>query len=142
MTTWRGTMGGTLMLLMLLAGCSGSQGNHLATYPVTGRLLVGDKPAAGALVQLNAGAADLKLVGLFPHAIVEPDGSFRLTTYRTSDGAPVGSYALTVKWSLPPTRGHEEGPDRFRGHYSNPRQPVREVQVQAGENDLGVIELK
>ncbi len=91
-------------------------------------------------MQLSA-AGDLKLVALCPHAIVEPDGSFRLTTYRTGDGAPAGSYALTVSWPLPPVRGREEGPDRLRGRYADPARPLRRVEVAAGDNDLGTIRL-
>ena len=129
------------VLALALGGCSGSQGDGLRTYPVRGSVFVGDKPAAGARVQLNA-RGDLKLVGLCPHATVEPDGSFRLTTYRTGDGAPAGTYALTVTWPLPPRPGQEEGPDRFRGRYADPRRPAREVQVTEGDNDLGRLDLK
>jgi hypothetical protein len=106
-----------------------------------GSLFVGGKPAAGARVQLNA-VGDPKLAGLCPHAIVEADGTFRLTTYKTGDGAPAGSYALTMSWPLPPPPGKEEGVDRFRGRYANPRWPVRQVQVTAGDNDLGRVDMK
>ena len=39
-----------------------------------------------ARVQLNP-VVDPKLNGLYPHAIVQGDGSFPLTTYKTHDGA-------------------------------------------------------
>jgi hypothetical protein len=129
------------VLALALGGCSGSKVGRPPTYPVRGRLFVGDRPAAGARVQLTA-AGDPKLIGLCPHATVEPDGSFRLTTFKTGDGAPAGTYALTLTWPLPPAPGQEEGPDRFRGRYADPRRPVRQVQAAPGDNDLGAVRLK
>ena len=81
------------------------------------------QPVAGA-VQLNP-VDDPKLAGLYPDATVELDGSFRLTTHKTHDGAPAGTYGLTVKWPLPPRPNREECPDRFQGRHSDPRGPVR-----------------
>ena len=121
-------------------GCSRPKSDRLETYPASGILLMGDKPAAGARVQLNP-VDDAKLAGLYPHAIVQKDGSFQLTTYKTRDGAPAGTYALTVTWPLPPRPNREEGPDRFQGRYSDRRRPVAQVRISAGENNLGTIHL-
>jgi hypothetical protein len=76
------------------------------------------------------------------HAIVQGDGSFQLTTYKTHDGAPPATYALTVTWPLPPSPKREEGPDRFQGRYSDRLKPAAEVRVGAGENNLGTNRLK
>jgi hypothetical protein len=73
---------------------------------------------------------------------VEADGSFRLTTYCTDDGAPAGTYTVTLTWPLPPPPGREEGPDRFRGRCADARRPLRQVTVAPGENNLERIELK
>lgn len=129
------------VLGLLLIGCGRLRPDRLETYPVGGYLFVGDQPAAGARLQLNP-VGDPRLLGLCPHATVASDGSFQLTTYRTGDGAPAGTYGLTVKWPLPSQPKREEGPDRFRGRYADPRRPVLQVQVSAGENDLGRIRLK
>jgi hypothetical protein len=44
---------------------------------------------------------------------------------------------------LPPRPGREEeGRDRYKGRYADPRRPLREVQITPGENVLAVIELK
>jgi hypothetical protein len=130
--------GAAALTFLLVCGCSGSSSNRLETFPVTGRLMVEGQPAAGARVQLTA-VGNVKLAGLCPHATVESDGSFRLTTYRTNDGAPPGSYALTVTWPSRPQRGQEEGPDRFRGRYGNPLRPIQTVEVAAADNDLGTV---
>ena len=90
-------------------------------------------------VQLNP-VDDTRLAGLYPHAIVQGDGSFQLTTYKTRDGRPVGTYALqAVTWPLPPGPRHEEGPDRFQGRYSDRHRPVAQVLISAGENNMGTI---
>lgn len=130
-----------LVLGLLLSGCSRPRSDRLETHPAGGMLFLGDKPAAGARVQLNP-VDDARLAGLYPHAIVEKDGSFQLTTYKTHDGAPIGTYALTVAWPLPARPNREEGPDRFQGRYSDPRRPVAQVTVIAGENNLGTIHVK
>jgi hypothetical protein len=77
-----------------------------------------------------------------PHAIVGADGSFSLTTFVTDDGAPAGAYALTISWpAAPRQRFASEGPDRLHGRFSDPRRPVRQVQIVPGNNDLGRIDL-
>jgi hypothetical protein len=133
--------GCVLLLALLATGCSSSKGDRPPTFPAHGLVFVNGQPAAGAKVQLNA-LGDEKLAKLCPHAVVEADGSFRLTTFQTGDGAPVGTYALTITWAAPPQPGHEEGPDRFRGRFADPRRPVRELQICLGDNDLGRMDLK
>jgi hypothetical protein len=127
--------------LLLLAGCSASHADRPPTYPVHGQVLVGGKPAAGARVRL-VGLDNAALARLVPHAECGADGSFQLTTFRTGDGAPAGRYALTLAWPSRPTGGREEGLDRFKGRYADPRRPVREVRVVAGVNELGRIEIQ
>jgi hypothetical protein len=133
--------GFALVLTLVPSGCSSAKRDRPQTFPVHGELFVDGKPAAGARVQLTS-LGDEKLARLAPHAIVEADGSFRLTTFQTGDGAPIATYALTLTWAAPPQPGHEEGPDRFRGRFADPRRPVREVQIHAGDNDLGRLDLK
>jgi hypothetical protein len=69
------------------------------------------------LVALN----DPLLARLVPHAEVDADGSFRLTTtFRTGDGAPAGRYALTLTWPLSARPG---------------KRGLRQVENCPGEND-------
>jgi hypothetical protein len=107
---------------------------------VSGEVFVHGQPAGNAVVRLYAVNNPI-LERLCPHAVVERDGSFRLTTFNTEDGAPVGTYAVTITWPLPPKPGKEEGPDRFKGLYNNRRRPLCTVQVGAGENQLQRIDL-
>jgi hypothetical protein len=131
-----------LILLVLLGGCRGPGADRPPTFPVSGQVFYHDKPAAGARVQLNAAGGPLAPQRWCPHAEVGADGSFRLTTFRTGDGAPAGTHALTLTWPAPATPGRDEGPDRFKGRYADPRRPLRQVEVLAGENVLEPIVLK
>jgi hypothetical protein len=132
----------TGLLLLLIAGCAGGTGDRVQSYPVSGNVYVNGQPAAGAKVECYC-LDNPALLPLRPHAITKADGSFQLTTYKTGDGAPVGSYALTVKWPLPPKPGSSaEGPDRLKGRYADPKRPARRIGVRAGDNDLETIDLK
>jgi hypothetical protein len=128
------------ILFLLAAGCSRIIPGRQAVYPVSGELFVRGQAAAGAVIRLYA-INDLFLERLCPHAVVEQDGSFRLTTYNSDDGAPDGDYALTVTWPAPPKPGQEEGPDRFNGRFANRHQPVRKITVSPGSNVLERINL-
>ncbi len=93
-------------------------------------------------VQLN-GLGDEKLAKLCPHALVAADGSFQLTTFKTGDGAPLGTYALHHPLAAPRLspvmRKVQTG---FAVASPIRAQPVREVQIHLGDNDLGSPRLK
>ena len=135
-------MAGLLAALGILwMGCSKPESNHPKVYPVQGEVFFKGKPASNAVIQFHA-ANDSPKESLCPHAIVQPDGSFKLTTFATNDGAPAGTYAVTLTWPSPPKPGHdEEGPDRFQNRYADLHKPLRQVQIQAGENKLDRINL-
>jgi hypothetical protein len=127
---------------LALAGCAKPPpADHLPTYPVRGHVLYNGQPAEGAQIQIWALGGDSKHAAVCPHATVETDGSFKMTTYATGDGAPTGAYGVTLRWRLPPAAGKEEGPDRFQGRYADPRQPVLQVQISAMNNELKTIHL-
>jgi len=74
---------------------------------------------------------------------VQADGSFKLSTYGTEDGAPAGEYLVTVVWPggvLPD--GREEPEDKLLGRYSTAARPAAKVTVREGTNDLDPIRLK
>ena len=92
-----GTQVGRLILAFLpmwaLAG-SGCE-ERLSVYPVHGKLLIAGMPAGHASVFFypkNPGQQRI------PVAITASDGTFRLTTLRSGDGAPAGDYDVTVVW--------------------------------------------
>jgi hypothetical protein len=130
-----------ILLALVASGCWSAGDDRPATFPVRGQVLMDGKPAAGARVLLTA-LGNPTLARLGPHAEVGADGSFRITSFRTGDGAPAGRYLLTLTWPLPPRPGKEVGPDRFKGRYADPRRPLRQLEVVPGENIVEPIILK
>jgi len=82
-------------MLVAVLGCSDQS---KATFKLRGTVLDAQRrPAAGAIVILQPVAADADDAAR-PTATVAEDGSYRLTTFITEDGAPEGDYAVTVIW--------------------------------------------
>jgi hypothetical protein len=133
-----------LGLCLLLCGCNTKHATRPAVHPVSGKLLIAGKPAANAEVALYP-VAGQGLSQLRPHATVEADGSYHLTTFATRDGAPVGNFAVTVIWPGPRVKGQgddEPGPDRLLQRYANPKKPAVSVHIQVDTNQLAAIDLK
>lgn len=133
-------------LCVMLCGC-GAKSSHddrPAVHAVRGKLLIDGKPAASAQVFLHAiGKPELGYVR--PHATVGADGSFRLSTFATNDGAPVGEYAFTAVWPGPLAKGQgddERGPDRLQGRYAEPKRPAARVRIDPETTELATVDLK
>jgi hypothetical protein len=139
-----------LGLVLVVAGCGPSDPKLKPVYPVRGSVFVNDKPAAGAVVMFHplplgpGGARSLPSRGT-----VGQDGSFRLTTYNTDDGAPEGEYAVAVYW--PGKRAgkgeaDEESsdlpPDRLGLRYNNPATSPVKARVTAPETQLDRFDLR
>src|SRR5262245_1000314 len=119
-----------VLAAVCLSGC-GRKDNRDRPIPsqrvpvhlVVGRVLVSGRPAANAMVAFHPlSTGDPRAIR--PVALTNPDGTFRLMTYETGDGAPEGKYAVTVVW---PDRSllqdecvSDLAHDRFQGRYSDP----------------------
>ena len=134
--------------MLSLAAC-GDQ--RPPAYPVTGQVLFENKPAEHAIVIFHPDATDEELAQLRPHGTVDANGHFELTTYVSGDGAPAGSYRVTVTWpsSDPADRVAAEdpeytpsGPDRLKGRFANPSATELKATVKSGSNVLAPFELK
>lgn len=127
-------------LSVLLASCSGGR---QAVYPVDGKVFdSNDQPATGALVVLHpvnaSGDVPTKPVG---H--VDDKGSFSLTTYANGDGAPEGTYVVTIEWRPAKTNPFQRaGTDRLGGKYSNPKSSPLRVEITKGGNHLKPFKLE
>lgn len=115
-----------------------------AIHPVSGKVLVDGRPAAKARVTFHALDASAGGESLPTMAIAEQDGAFRPSTRFSYDGAPAGSYAVTVVWpKIVIDHGEEiEGPDQLRGKYGDPARSGLKVTIKEGENALPPFELK
>ena len=122
------------LLLLLLPACA-DEPDHPPLHPVEGTVTWRDDPAEGATVIFHPpGASDA--AAPTPNALVAADGTFRLGTYRTDDGAPAGTYRVTIEWPEAGKPLEGPGPDRLRGRYANPRKPEWTVEVKEGPNVL------
>lgn len=130
-------------MLLAVASVSLSGCGHEAqktVYAVEGKLLIGGRPAANANLAFHpAGKSPAKVC---PVATTGTDGSFRLTTYRTADGAPEGEYVVTVLWPDDSIEYDEcECPDpaqhdRLAGVYAHARTSPLRATVRAERNEL------
>jgi hypothetical protein len=133
-----------LGLCLVVAGCGSKHGDRPPVHPVGGKLLVAGAPAANADVVLYP-VNGQGLSMLRPHATVEADGSYHLTSFATRDGAPVGNFAVTVVWPGPPGKNQAEdepGPDRLGRRYADAKKPAASVHIGPETTELATIDLK
>jgi len=138
-----------LLTVSLAASCGKSRPElkgKLPLFPVTGKVTMNGQPMPGAIVILHpifafpAGAAPQR-----PRATAEDDGTFKLSTYASQDGAPAGKYYVTVSW-----KGSVEGvtseqqadlPEKAPESFQDPKTSGLIVQIKEGENTLPTWDL-
>jgi hypothetical protein len=70
-------------------------------------------------------------------ALVEPDGTFTLSTYTANDGAPAGDYVVTVVWPKPLYDDlGKPGPNQLPANYAKVETTPLKAIVKAGANDF------
>ena len=79
-----------------------------------------------------------------PSAVVQADGTFRLSTFKQFDGAPPGDYRVCVTWLSDAMKqdGENVGPDRLQNRYRDPDKSPLLVNVQERANVLATLELQ
>lgn len=137
-----------LGLAAVFCGCSDSAPSRLKTIAVKGKLSRSGTPLGGAQVMLHpAASSSEQLASLRPNAITAPDGTFVLTTYEQGDGAPEGSYQVTVHWpdeSYQPRTPEEREefhtgglkPDKLQGRFKDPATSGLTVTVSPTTTEL------
>ncbi len=74
-----------------------------------------------------------------PLAQCDEQGGFTLSTFHSNDGAPAGSYAITVELRAPRQVGEEitrDGPNLLPAGFADPQTTPLRYQVEAGENEV------
>jgi hypothetical protein len=133
--------------LCLALSCDKSR---VSVYPVRGAVLCKGRAAAGAFVIFHPVTESEAIQRMRPHAVVGPDGTFALMTYRDGDGAPAGDYRVTIEWPAEDPRNPSDpndpesepsGPDRLRGRYANPDTSGLQATVDTRKNQLDPFEI-
>jgi hypothetical protein len=108
---------------------------------VRGQILVDGKPAANAQVLFHPaerGNDD-------PHSTGQTDdqGYFHLTSYTNGDGAPEGSYIVTVTWFRVFGGGRQEIVSRnvLTKRYAVPQNSQLRASIAKGNNELNPLQL-
>jgi hypothetical protein len=131
------------LVLMIWAGYSYAtrDPSKLSVYPVTGKVLLDGTAPEGAAVVLHPLDDSLTIR---PRGVVGADGTFRLTTYLPSDGAPIGEYKLTVQWNKSVDVDGEPvpGPNLLPAELARPESTTFKVAVQSGKNELAPLEIR
>jgi hypothetical protein len=133
---------GAAMFTIALAGCAEAKPERVPVFPTTGKITFQGQPIPGAFVTLHPKTPQGENVPN-PRASVTQDGSFKVTTYDSGDGAPAGNYVLTVLWYKPIKNGADSvaGPNVIPPKYSKPETSDKEVILVAGDNNLPPIQL-
>jgi hypothetical protein len=139
---WRRTAGPALLVAAVILGAPGC-GSEAPQYPkvapVSGKVTAKAQPAVGAVVTFHPVSPTVENK-LRPSGVVQADGTFRLTTYTTGDGAAPGDYAVTLAWPEKEDPDLEvrgiEVRDRFQNRFKDPKRPYKRVTVRDGNNEL------
>ena len=124
-------------LILVVAGCAGSDTGRVKVYPARGSAFFNGRPAAGAIVRVHG------VEPAVPRAVVQKDGTFALTTYEAGDGVPPGRYRVSVYWRRQGQEDGDEGPFLIPERYSRPESSGLEIEVKAEpENNLSPFNLK
>jgi hypothetical protein len=131
----------TVFALVLLTGCSTN--GHTPVYPVRGQVLLNGKPLAEAIVTFHregAGASEP-----LPSAHTDAEGRFKLTSYANGDGAPEGTYSISlVCFRAPPLRkgAESDATNIVPSRYANAGTSKLSATIVRGENDLPPLQVK
>ncbi len=118
------------------------EANRKPTQRVAGKVFFEGTPATDAQVIFHLISADGKSFTRVADALVEPDGTFNLTTYTANDGAPIGDYAVTVTRRVPPwDEQGKPGRNQLPERYARPQSSGLRAKVTEGANDF-TFELK
>ena len=130
---------------VLLPACGS---DRLPTYPANGRVLCDGRPAVNAEVVLHPVAPSEGARVVRPHGRVDREGRFGLTTFQRGDGAPAGTYRVTLRWPQPrpgasPLDPDPEnargGPDQLHGRYRDPDTSGLTLAIEPRPNKLAPI---
>jgi hypothetical protein len=119
-----------------LVGCSERPGWE-KTHPVTGKLIYKGQPVSDAEIAFFPIASDAPN-SVRPKAKTNSGGQFSVWTYARGDGAPAGSYKVTVvRHQIATSKGTLVAkPNDLPARYANKSTTNLEVEIHEGANEL------
>lgn len=142
---WPAAQFAALALTALFAvGCGKAGPERIPVFPAEGSVLFDGKPVTGALVVLHPVGAAPDGKTMSARAQTDKDGHFKLSTYDTGDGVPLGEYTVTVEWRKLIQKDGEfkPGPNVLPPKYSQPTTSDLKVRIAEGPNVLEPFTLK
>ena len=127
-------------MLCLFVGCSAGE-TRQPTQPASGTVRFLGKAVPGATLVFHPNAPWGKDEPR-PRATVKPDGRFEVTTYEGADGAPVGSYSVTVEWYVPNKPDDGQVTNRIPARYGKATSTPLKATITPGANQLAAFELQ
>lgn len=143
------------LLFLCLAGCGSS--DRVSVYPVRGAVLFDGQPMAGggAISFVPLAAQKGKAAG----GTIEPDGTFKMSTYGDGDGSMAGKFRVVITqsvWDEPFTDGtSDENPnteikpveavpenERIPQIYADPLNSPLTIEVLPGDNPEAEFKLE
>lgn len=134
---------GLLLALSLMPiGCGERAKPRVPTFPVEVSLTFKGQPMPGAFVTLHPTSPPGEGVPT-PRASVGGDGAVSVSTYDAGDGAPSGSYVVTVEWYKLVKSGGDvaPGPNVVPAKFASPSTSDLKIDIAEGENRLPPINL-
>lgn len=129
---------GMLALALLTTGCGGPEAWKVHTHQAEGKITINGEAPVNAIIILKSLGAPIDARHTQPWGEVQQDGSYQLTTYRYQDGAPSGTYAVTLFWPTAP--GSDT--DRLNEKFTSIETAVAQVEIKSGNNTLPEIKLE
>lgn len=104
--------------------------------------MVDGEPAEGVMIAFHPDGGMDKEQPTETKAMTDKEGKFAASTYEISDGAPVGSYTLTIEWPTLNKISMSFSGDKLGGKYAKVDKSQWKIDVASGTPvDLGNIEL-
>ena len=122
-------------LLPVVCGLSGCGGSKFQMAPVSGVCLCNGNPIEAGLVvfePIPESGTSLQESGRSASGMLNPDGTFVLSTFGRNDGAIVGKHKVLV---FAPPLEDDDAPLTDENRYACGNQPV-EQEITPGENNI------
>lgn len=124
----------------------------IPVHPVKGQVLFGGKPLAGALVTFHpVDESKMGATVVRPTGQTDDEGRYQLMSFTSGDGAPVGSYLVSINGVarprsegsvLPDPKSAIAKTDVLKGRYLDAKKSGLKAEVKEGENVIPPFQLK